>query len=211
MATVLRLRRVVRPDSFHSRHRPKYCRGHSTSGRPRRICQRMESGSRVSTVAAIVGALALIGLAVVAGALVTAEPATRTLDGVVTLVEGELAKFDRDVHDGLELGPIPATDAPRLRCSAMGTDALVLPGLPVVAYDEEGEVLGRGLLGQAEPVPVVDSETGRTSMSCRLPFAITAVERKGNVTLEIGARDRRTYTSTELEAADWNIEVRIGQ
>jgi hypothetical protein len=171
----------------------------------------MESGSRVSTVAAVAAAIVLIGLAVVAGALVTAEPATRTLAGVVTLVEGEFAKFDRDVHDGLDLGPIPATDAPRLRCSAMGTDALVLPGQPVVMYDEDGEVLGRGLLGQAEPVAVVDPGTGRSSMSCRLPFAITAVERKGNVTLEIGSRDRRTYTSKELEAVDWNLEVRIDQ
>jgi hypothetical protein len=169
----------------------------------------MWSSSQVSTVAAVVGAIALIGLAVLAGALVTAAPATRTIVGVVTLVEGEFAKFDRDVHDGLEHGPIPATDAPRQRCSAMGTDALVLPGLPVIMYDEDGTELGRGLLGQTEPVPVVDPATGRTSMSCRLPFAMTAVERTGIVTLEIGSRDRRTYTSNELEAADWNLEVRI--
>jgi hypothetical protein len=167
------------------------------------------SFSRVSTVAAVAGAIVLIGLAVLAGELVTAEPATRTLAGMVTLVESEFAKFDRDVHDGLELGPIPATEAPRLRCAAMGTDALVLPGQPVVMYDEDGEVLGRGLLGQADPVPVVDPETGRTSMSCRLPFEVTAVDRKGNVTLEIGSRARRTYTSQELEAVDWNLEVRI--
>jgi hypothetical protein len=91
----------------------------------------------------------------------------------------------------------------------MGSDALVLPGQPIVMYSEDGEQLGRGLLGQVEPVPFVDPATGRTSMSCRLPFAITAVERKGNVTLEIGSRDRRTYTAKELEAVDWNLEVRI--
>ena len=169
----------------------------------------MGSFSRVSTAAAVAGAIVLIGLAVLAGALVTSGPATRTLAGMVTLVEGEFAKFDRDVHDGLELGPLPATDAARLRCTALGTDALVLPGQPVVMYDEDGDVLGRGLLGQAQPVPVVDPATGRTSMSCRLPFEITAVERKGNVTLEIGSRARRTYTSKELEAADWTLEVRI--
>jgi hypothetical protein len=171
----------------------------------------MASDSRVPTVAAVVGTIVLIGLAVLAGALVTAEPATRTVAGVVTLVEGEVAKFDRDVHDGLELGPIPKTDAPRLRCHAMGQQALVLPGLPVVMSDEDGAVLGRGLLGQLEPVPYVDPVTGRRSMSCRLPFAITAVERTGNVTLEIGSRDRRTYTSRELDAVGWILEVRIDQ
>jgi hypothetical protein len=169
----------------------------------------MESASRVSAVAAVASAIVLIGFAVLAGALVTAEPATRTVVGVVTLVEGELAKFDRDVHDGLNLAPIPATDAPRLRCSALATDSLVLPGQAVVIYDEDGEVLGRGQLGQAEPAPVVDPQTGRTAMSCRLPFQITAVDRTGNVTIGIGSRDRHTYTSKELEAADWNLEVRI--
>jgi hypothetical protein len=59
----------------------------------------MGSFSRVSTVAAVAGAIVLIGLAVLAGELVTAEPATRTLAGMVTLVESEFAKFDRDVHD----------------------------------------------------------------------------------------------------------------
>jgi hypothetical protein len=169
----------------------------------------MGSSSRVSTVAAVAGAIVLIGLAVLAGALVTAGPAMRTLAGMVTLVEGEFAKFDRDVHDGLELGPIPATDAARVRCAALGSDALVLPGQPVVMYDEDGDVLGIGLLGQAQPVPLVDPQTGRTSMSCRLPFEITAVERSGNVMLQIGSRGRRTYTSKELEAVDWNLEVRI--
>jgi hypothetical protein len=171
----------------------------------------MGAGPRTSTIAAFAGAIVLIGLAVLAGTLVTAAPATRTLAGVVTIVEGEFAKFDRDVHDGLDFRPIPATDAPRLRCSAMGADALVLPGQPVVMYDEDGEVLGRGLLGDVDPVPVVDPDTDRTLMSCRLPFEITAFDRKGNVTLEIGSRDRRTYTSKELEAVDWNLEVRIGQ
>jgi hypothetical protein len=171
----------------------------------------MGSGSRVSTAAAFAGAIALIGLAVLAGTLVTAAPATRTLAGVVTIVEGEFAKFDRDVHEGLTLRPIPATDAPRLRCSAMGADALVLPGQPVVMYDEDGEVLGRGLLGEVDPVVLVDPETSRTSVSCRLPFEITAFDRTGNVTLEIGSRDRRTYTSKELEDVDWNLEVRIDQ
>jgi hypothetical protein len=171
----------------------------------------MGSVSRTSTIAAFAGAIVLIGLAVLAGTLVTAAPATRTLAGVVTIVEGELAKFDRDVHDGLDFRPIPATDAPRIRCSAMGADARVLPGQPVVMYDEDGEVLGRGLLGEADPVLVVDPDTDRTSMSCRLPFAITAFDRKGNVTLAIGSRDRRTYTSKELEAVDWNLEVRIDE
>jgi hypothetical protein len=169
----------------------------------------MESGSRVSTVAAVAGAIVLVGLAVLAGALVTAEPTTRTLAGVVTLVEGEVAKFDRDVRDGLELGPIPPTDAPRVRCSAIGTDAQVLPGQAIVMYDEDGVVLGRGLLGQLEAVPVADPTTGRTSMSCRLPFEIDAIDRKGNVTFEIGSRERRTYTSRELDASNWNVELRI--
>jgi hypothetical protein len=171
----------------------------------------MGAGPRTSTIAAFAGATVLIGLAVLAGTFVTAAPATRTLAGVVTIVEGEFAKFDRDVHDAMELGPIPATDAPRLRCSAMGADALVLPGQPVVMYDEDGEVLGRGLLGEVDPVLVIDPETSRASMSCRLPFEITAFDRTGNVTLEIGSRDRRTYTSKELEAVDWKLEVRIDQ
>jgi hypothetical protein len=78
----------------------------------------MVSASRVSTAAAVAGAILFIALAVLAGALVTAEPATRPLAGMVTLVEGEFAKFDRDVRDGLELGPFLrptplAFDAPR--------------------------------------------------------------------------------------------------
>lgn len=169
----------------------------------------MGAGSRFSSIAAVAGAIVLIGLAVLAGALVTAEPATRTLAGAVTLVEGEMAKFDRDVRDGLELGPIPPTDAPRLRCSAMGKDAQVLPGQSVVMYDEDGVVLGRGLLGQPVPASVVEPTTGRASMSCRLPFTIDAIERQGNVTLQIESRDRRTYTPTELDASNWNIELRI--
>jgi hypothetical protein len=169
----------------------------------------MVSASRVSTAAAVAGAILFIALAVLAGALVTAEPATRPLAGMVTLVEGEFAKFDRDVRDGLELGPIPPTDASRLRCSAMGTDAQVLPGQAIVMYDEDGIVLGRGLLGPPEPMAVTDPSTGRTSMSCRLPFEIDAIERTGNVTLEIGSRGLRTYTSRELDASDWNVELRI--
>jgi len=171
----------------------------------------MGSGSRASTVAAFAVAVVLIGFAVLAGTLMTTAPATRTLAGVVTIVEGELAKFDRDVHDGLDFRPIPASDAPRLRCSAMGADALVLPGQPVVMYDEDGDVLGRGLLGEVDPVVIVDPDTDRTSMSCRLPFEITAFDRRGNVSLEIGSDVRRTYTSRELEAVDWNLEVRIDQ
>lgn len=171
----------------------------------------MESGSRLSSVVAVIGAIALFGVAVLAGVLVTAQPGTRSLAGVVTLVESEMAKFDRDVREGLAARSIPATDAERLRCAAMGTDAFVSPGQAVVMYDEEGTVLGRGLLGEAVPIPVLDPQSGRTSMSCRLPFEITAVERKGNVTFEIGSRDRRTYTSRELGAVDWNLEVRINQ
>jgi len=171
----------------------------------------MESGSRVSSVAAICGAIVLVGLAMLAGVLVTAQPGTRTLAGVVTLVESEMAKFDRDVREGLAAKSIPPTDAERLRCAAMGNDAFVLPGQAVVMYDEEGTVLGRGLLGEAQPIPVLDPQSGRTSMSCRLPFEIAAVERKGIVTFEIGSRDRRTYTSRELEAVDWNLEVRIDE
>ena len=169
----------------------------------------MESSSRVSTAAAVLGAIVLIGLAVLAGLLATAEPPTRSLAGVVTLVEGEIAKFDRDVHEGLAARPILAADAPRLRCSALGTDAQVLPGQAIVMYDEDGVVLGRGLLGQPEPVPVADPTTGRTSMSCRLPFEMNAVDRNGNVSLQIGDRERRTYTSKELDASNWNVELRI--
>lgn len=166
--------------------------------------------ARVSSVAAVLGALVFVGLAVLAGALVTATPETRTLTGVVTLIEGEMAKFDRDVREGLVATSARPADAERDRCSAIGTDAFVLPGAAVVMYDEEGVVLGRGLLGQVEAAPVVDPGTGRTSMSCRLPFRIDAIEQRGNVTIEIGARDRRTYTSRELDAADWNLEVRLG-
>ena len=169
----------------------------------------MESGSRASTVAAVLGAIVLIGLAMLAGTIATAEPPTRSLAGVVTLVEGEMAKFDRDVHEGLAARRVPAADARRLRCSAIGTDALVLPGQAIVMYDEDGVVLGRGLLGQPEPVPVADPTTGRPSMSCRLRFELHAVDRKGNVTLQIGSRERRTYTSKELDANDWNVELLV--
>jgi len=169
----------------------------------------MRVSSRASTLAAVVGAIALVGLAVLAGVLVTAEPATRSIAGMITLVEGQFPKFDHDVHDGLAARPVPTTDAARLRCTELGTDARVLPGQPIVMYDEDGGVLGRALLGQAEPIPVIDPETGRTSMSCRLPFEITALDRTGNVTFEIGARGRRTYTSKQLEAAGWNLEVRV--
>jgi hypothetical protein len=169
----------------------------------------MALSSRLSTIAAVAGAIVLIGLAMLAGALVTAEPTTRTLAGVVMLVEGEVTKFDRDVREGLAARPIPAGDAQRLRCSAIGAEAFVLPGQPIVMYDEDGVVLGQGLLGQPVPAPVVDLRTGRTSMSCRLPFTINAVERKGNVAIEIGSRERRTYTSRELDASNWNVELRV--
>jgi hypothetical protein len=169
----------------------------------------MESGSRVSTITTLAGAIVFVGLAVLAGALLTAEPTTRTLSGMVTLLEGEVAKFDRDVHEGLAARPIPAADAGRLRCSAIGADAQVLPGQAIVMYDEDGIVLGRGLLGPPEPMAVTDPSTGRTSMSCRLPFEIDAIERTGNVTLEIGSRGLRTYTSRELDASGWNVELRI--
>jgi hypothetical protein len=167
------------------------------------------SGSRLSSIAAVAGAIVLIGLAVLAGAFVTAEPMTRTLAGMVTLIEGEVTKFDRDVHEGLVAGPISLADARRLRCSTISTDAKVLPGQAIVMYDEDGAVLGRGVLGPTEPVPVADPTTGRTSMSCRLPFEIDAIERTGNVTFEIGDQERRTYTSKELDASKWNIELRI--
>jgi hypothetical protein len=169
----------------------------------------MESSSRVSTAAAVLGAIVLIGLAVLAGLQATAEPTTRSLAGVVTLVEGEIAKFDRDVHEGLAVRPILTADAPRLRCFALGTDAQVLPGQAIVMYDEDGVVLGRALLGQPEPVPVADPTTGRTTMSCRIPFELNAVDRKGNVSLQIGDRERRAYTSKELDASNWNVELRI--
>jgi hypothetical protein len=169
----------------------------------------MESGPRVSTVGAVVGAIVLVGLAVLAGVLVTAVPATRTLAGVVTLIEGDVAKFDRDVHEGLATRPTPVADAERRRCSAIGTDAQVLPGQAIVVYDEDGVVLGQGILGQPDPVAVSNPRTGRVSMSCRLHFEIDAIDRTGNVTFEIGSRERRTYTSRELDASNGNVELRI--
>jgi hypothetical protein len=173
----------------------------------------MGPGSRVSTVAVVAGAVVLVGLGVIAGLRFTAEPATRTIAGMITVVESEFAKFDRDVHDGLDLGPMSAVDAARVRCTAMGTDAHVLPGQPVVMFDEDGAELGRGQLGLALPVRVVDKESGRPSMSCQMPFKmeateIVAAERKGIVSLEIGSRGRRSYTLKDLESSGWNLEVR---
>ena len=106
---------------------------------------------------AIIGALVVVGGAILVGRIIISPPATQPLHGVVTLVESEIAKFDRDVHD-----PQPsAPDASRARCTALGIDAVIAPGAEIVMYDEEGAVLGRGALGDVEPAEVTDPATGR--------------------------------------------------
>jgi hypothetical protein len=172
---------------------------------------RMEANPRASLLVSVAGSIVLVGLAVFAGVLVTSQPETRTLAGVVTLLESEMAKFDRDVREGPADRSIPAAEAERRRCASIATEALVLPGQTIVLFDEEGRVLGRGLLGQVEPVRRADPTSGRPSMSCRLPFRIDAFEHAGNVKVEIGSRVGRTYTARELDALDWNLEVRVGR
>ena len=156
---------------------------------------------------AVVGALVVVGGAILLARIVISPPATEPLQGVVTLVESEIAKFDRDVHNSQPSAP----DASRDRCTALGIDVVIAPGAEIVLYDEEGAVLGRGALGDIEPAEVKDPATGRSTMSCRLPFAIAAIPHDGNVTFGIGSLDRRTYTRAELDAVDWNLEVRVGR
>jgi hypothetical protein len=168
---------------------------------------RMASSSRMPSPLAIVGALVVVGGAILAGRIIISPPATQPLHGAVTLVESEIAKFDRDVHDPQPLAP----DASLARCTALGIDAVIAPGAEIVMYDEEGAVLGRGALGSVEPAEVTDPATGRTTMTCRLPFAIAAVPHDGNLTFGIGSLDRRTYTLSELDAVEWNLEVRVGR
>jgi hypothetical protein len=161
---------------------------------------------RAPSALAVIGALVLVGLAILLARLLTAQPDTQTLTGAVVFVDTDRAQFDRDVHGGFATSPphlAPASD-----CVAAVLALSLMPGQPVTLQDEAGKIIGRGSLGIAEPMEDAEPAAERYR-DCRISFIVEGVAPSRTVTLDLGADRRRTYTTAELDARAWNVELRL--
>jgi hypothetical protein len=163
------------------------------------------SVSRSPSVLAIVGALVMIGCAIMLARVFTADPEVRTLSGAVTWVDTQQAQFDRDVHGGWTY-PLQELPAPTDCVDAMLAASLV-PGQLVSIYDGDGRLVARGNLGAAL-APVRREGSGR-DRDCRVSFIVEGVRNEGALTGE-GGDHRDTFARHELDAADWNVEIALG-
>lgn len=150
--------------------------------------------------------MALVALGIVSGLLITGQFADRTLTGVVTIVESPTVRFERDVRGGLADGSGFPLSGSLERCLAIAKTFGVAPGSAVQVYDQAGIVLGNGRLGQGEAV----ADGAMNGALCRLPFVVDRIGDSQALTVEIGAHQRVTYPSRELDARAWHVELRLG-
>ncbi len=161
--------------------------------------------SRSPTVLAVVGALVMVGCAVLGGRALTSRSDVRTLTGAVTWVDTERAQFDRDVHGGWSY------PRQRLPTAADCLDAMLavslVPAQLVTIYDDQDRLVARGNLGEAQaPVPRDDSGRDR---DCRVSFIVEGVRDAGALTVEV-ANQRERFARHELDAVGWNVEIALG-
>ena len=152
---------------------------------------------------------ALLALAMLCAVLLPAWYEARTLNGEITIMENEVARFDREVHSALAGYKPGPREGDLSLCLQLANAVDVAAGQPVVVYDEGGSVIGQGALGRAESVTDARREPSDAFTVCRLPFRVDEIRASGAVTIKIGARQSTLYAS-ELDAQGWKLQIPVG-
>jgi hypothetical protein len=165
--------------------------------------------TRAGLVFAVIGLVAMVGLATLVVLFETGQIGGQTLRGEVRIVESQTARFDRQVHADVVYAPEPRGVDVDL-CLELGDAVGVAPGHPIVLYDDGGSVIGQGTLGQPEPAIDESRPAYADHVVCRLPFHVGDVRRTEAVRLAIGSQTRASYNVAALDGRGWYVELDLG-
>jgi hypothetical protein len=160
-------------------------------------------------VAAGLGLVAVIGVAVVGALFATGEISGRQISGEVVIVESQLARLDREVHAGLAGASLTPGDGDTGLCLELAAAEDVAPGDPVVVYDAGGVVIGRGALGGAHPETGGHEPSGNVQV-CVFRFYIDDIRPTDSVAIEISGTRRATYSASEFKDHRWFVSIPLG-
>jgi hypothetical protein len=124
---------------------------------------------------------------------------SRALAGSIALVEGFVT--DKNPRDPF---PFPPPFQPKNGTLCWGDEGYkdMTEGTAVVVRDESGTTIAAGRLG-------VGAYT-RDGGDCIFEFTIDDVPEAAFYSVEVADRGEITYSADELEAADWSVELSVG-
>ncbi len=76
----------------------------------------------------------------------------------------------------------------------------ISPGRSVTITDENGEVVGKGQLGEGVALEIY---------GCRFPFSVDVPNRK-SYSIEVGDRGELTYSFEDMSENSWKVELSLG-